>query len=280
MVQYQPSLVTFYCIFARDTHGPIEYIRPMIVEPSADTRVRINVMAKILIIEDEPQIVRTLSLYLEQAGFATAAVYSGSDALPAFRQERPDLVLLDLNLPGQDGIDVCRNLRRESAVPIIMVTARSDETDRLIGLELGADDYVVKPFSPREVVARVRAVLRRVAGPLADVDVVRAGDLLIDTAAYRAWFAGQPLSLTQSEFEILLALARHSGNVLSRSQLLEETQGIAYEGYERSIDQHIKNLRHKLDRASGQPAIIETVYGVGYRLEPNVAAKEEDQDVP
>ena len=259
---------------------PIDINRQTVVNPSAVTRVRIKTMAKILIIEDEPQIVRTLRLYLEQAGYSTAAVYDGADALPAFRQERPDLILLDLNLPGQDGIDVCRALRRISAVPIIMVTARSDETDRLIGLELGADDYVVKPFSPREVVARVRAVLRRVAGPLADVDVVRAGELLIDTAAYRAWFVGQPLSLTQSEFEILLALARHSGHVLSRSQLLEETQGIAYEGYERSIDQHIKNLRHKLDKASGQSDIIETVYGVGYRLEPGSASKDSGEDVP
>jgi len=224
-------------------------------------------MAKILIIEDEPQIVRTLRLYLEQAGFTTAAIYDGAQAIPAYRQERPDLVLLDLNLPGQDGIDVCRALRRESAVPIIMVTARSDETDRLIGLELGADDYVVKPFSPREVVARVRAVLRRVAGPLADIDVVRAGELLIDTSAYRAWLSGQPLSLTQSEFEILLALARHEGHVLNRTQLLEETQGIAYEGYERSIDQHIKNLRNKLGKAGAPATLIQTVYGVGYRLE-------------
>jgi two-component system alkaline phosphatase synthesis response regulator PhoP len=224
-------------------------------------------MTKILIIEDEPQIVRTLRLYMEQAGYTTAAVYDGAEAIPAFRQERPDLVLLDLNLPGQDGIDVCRALRRESAVPIIMVTARSDETDRLIGLELGADDYVVKPFSPREVVARVRAVLRRVSGPLADVDVVRSGDLLIDTAAYRAWMADQPLSLTQSEFEILLALTRHAGHVLKRIQLLEETQGIAYEGYERSIDQHIKNLRRKIAKAGGQTDLIQTVYGVGYRLE-------------
>jgi DNA-binding response OmpR family regulator len=175
--------------------------------------------------------------------------------------------LLDLNLPGQDGIDICRALRRESAVPIIMVTARSDEADRLIGLELGADDYVVKPFSPREVVARVRAVLRRVSGPLADMDVVRAGDLLVDTSAYRAYYAGKPLTLTQSEFEILLSLARHEGHVLNRSQLLEETQGIAYEGYERSIDQHIKNLRRKLKKAGGQSDMIQTVYGVGYRLE-------------
>jgi two-component system alkaline phosphatase synthesis response regulator PhoP len=237
-------------------------------------------MAKILIIEDEPQIVRTLRLYLEQAGFTTAAIYDGTQAIPAYRQERPDLVLLDLNLPGQDGIDVCRALRRESAVPIIMVTARSDETDRLIGLELGADDYVVKPFSPREVVARVRAVLRRVAGPLADVDVVRAGELLIDTSAYRAWLAGQPLSLTQSEFEILLALARHEGHVLNRTQLLEETQGIAYEGYERSIDQHIKNLRNKINKAGGQTALITTVYGVGYRLEATGPAPGEQQYVP
>ena len=237
-------------------------------------------MAKILIIEDEPQIVRTLRLYLEQAGYATAAIYDGAQAIPAYRQERPDLVLLDLNLPGQDGIDVCRALRRESAVPIIMVTARSDETDRLIGLELGADDYVVKPFSPREVVARVRAVLRRVAGPLADVDVVRAGELLIDTAAYRAWLSGQPLSLTQSEFEILLALARHEGHVLNRTQLLEETQGIAYEGYERSIDQHIKNLRNKLGKAGGSAALIQTVYGVGYRLEAAGTTPGEGEYVP
>jgi DNA-binding response OmpR family regulator len=224
-------------------------------------------MTQILIIEDEPQIVRTLRLYMEQAGYSTAAIYDGSQAIPAFRQEKPDLVLLDLNLPGQDGIDICHALRRESAVPIIMVTARSDEADRLIGLELGADDYVVKPFSPREVVARVRAVLRRVSGPMADMDVIRAGELLVDTAAYRAYYAGQPLSLTQSEFEILLALARHEGHVLSRSQLLEETQGIAYEGYERSIDQHMKNLRRKLKKAGGDSSLIQTVYGVGYRLE-------------
>ena len=230
--------------------------------------MEINLMAKVLIIEDEPQIVRTLRLYLEQAGFSTAAVYDGAQAMPAFRQEKPDLVLLDLNLPGKDGIDVCRALRRDSAVPIIMVTARSDETDRLIGLELGADDYVIKPFSPREVVARVRAVLRRVAGSLAESDVVRAGDLLIDTAAYRAWMGDNPLDLTQSEFEILLSLTPNAGHVLSRSQLLADTQGIAYEGYERSIDQHVKNLRRKIRKAGGERELIQTVYGVGYRLEP------------
>ncbi len=233
-------------------------------------------MAKILIVEDEPQIVRGLRLYLERAGYTTAAVYDGAQAIPSFRQERPDLILLDLNLPNRDGIDICRAIRRDSAVPIIMLTARSDEMDRLIGLELGADDYIVKPFSPREVVARVRAVLRRVGGALGDTDVVRAGALLVDTAAYRVWLAESPLALTQSEFEILLALARHEGQVLSRAQLLEETQGIAYEGYERSIDQHIKNLRQKIRKAGGTSKMIETVYGVGYRLEAPIdpAARE------
>ncbi len=227
-------------------------------------------MAKILIVEDEPQIVRALRLYLDQAGYSTAAVYDGAQAIPAFRQEKPDLILLDLNLPNRDGVDICRAIRRDSAVPIIMLTARSDEMDRLVGLELGADDYIVKPFSPREVVARVRAVLRRVGGTLGDTDIVRAGALLVDTAAYRAWLAENPLALTQSEFEILLALARHAGHVLSRAQLLEETQGIAYEGYERSIDQHIKNLRRKIRKAGGPSKMIETVYGVGYRLDPPI----------
>lgn len=224
-------------------------------------------MAKILIVEDETQIVRGIRLYLEQAGYTTVAVNDGALAIPAFRQEKPDLILLDLNLPNRDGIDICRAIRRDSAVPIIMLTARSDEMDRLIGLELGADDYIVKPFSPREVVARVRAVLRRAGGAMGDTDIVRAGILLVDTAAYRAWLAEKPLTLTQSEFEILLALARHAGQVLSRNQLLEETQGIAYEGYERSIDQHIKNLRNKFRKAGGTSNMIETVYGVGYRLE-------------
>lgn len=224
-------------------------------------------MAKILIVEDEPQIVRGLCLYLERAGYTTAVINDGALAVPSFRHEKPDLILLDLNLPNRDGVDICRAIRRDSSVPIIMVTARSDEMDRLIGLEIGADDYIVKPFSPREVVARVRAVLRRVGGAMGDTDIVRAGALLVDTSAYRAWLGDSSLALTQSEFEILLALARHEGQVLSRAQLLEETQGIAYEGYERSIDQHIKNLRNKIRKASGPPKMIETVYGVGYRLE-------------
>lgn len=231
---------------------------------------------KILIVEDEVRITRTLRLYLEQAGFAVAAVHDGLQALPAFRQERPSLVLLDLNLPGQDGLDVCRALRREGNVPIIMVTARTEEMDRLIGLELGADDYVVKPFSPREVVARVRAVLRRTQGASSSVDTVRAGDLLLDLAGHRAWLGDQLLLLTQSEFEILVALVQHKERVLSRAQLLEAAQGIAYEELARSVDQHIKNLRRKMKDVVGDVPIIQTIYGVGYRLDEVALRKEND----
>ncbi len=229
---------------------------------------------KILIVEDEQKIARLLRLYLEEAGFKALTLYDGSQVLPTFRHERPDLVILDLNLPGTDGLDICRALRRESEVPIIMVTARSEETDRLIGLELGADDYVTKPFSPREVVARVRAVLRRTLGE-AQSDRIRTGDLTLDPGAFRAWLGDVELSLTPSEYEILSALARNAGRVLTRLQLLEETQDLAYEGYERSIDQHIKNLRRKMEDEAGHERIIQTVHGVGYRLDPVG-----DSDVP
>ncbi|MCA9955529.1 MAG: response regulator transcription factor [Anaerolineales bacterium] len=222
---------------------------------------------KILIVEDEVRIVRTLRLYLEQAGFAVTAVHDGAQAIPAFRQERPSLVLLDLNLPGQDGLDVCRSLRRLGDVPIIMLTARTEEMDRLIGLELGADDYISKPFSPREVVARVRAVLRRTQGHLINSPLLQAGALQIDLAAYRAWAAGRLLDLTQTEFELLATLMRHKGHVMSRAQLLEAVQGVAFEELERAIDQHIKNVRRKLKEALGDVAIITTIYGVGYRLD-------------
>ncbi len=228
----------------------------------------VGMPSKILIVEDEYRIARLVRLYLEEAGFAAVVVEDGAQALPAFRHEKPDLVILDLNLPGRDGLDVCRDLRRESDVPIIMLTARTEEVDRLIGLELGADDYVVKPFSPREVVARVRAVLRRALGGPASTDTIRAGNLRIDLDAHRAWIGEHVLDLTPSEFDILTALARNSGRVLTRMQLLDETQGVAYEGYERSIDQHIKNLRHKIEDEAGYERIIHTVHGVGYRLDP------------
>lgn len=220
-----------------------------------------------MIVEDDAKIVRTLRLYLEGAGFSVAAVFSGDLAMPAFRREKPDLVILDLNLPEVDGLEICHALRRESSVPIIMLTARVDEADRLIGLELGADDYIVKPFSPREVVARCRAVLRRSSGDLAIQDTVHSGDIILNLDTYQATVADVDVSLTRSEFEILAALMRRPGRVFSREQLLEETQGLAYVGYERSIDQHIKNLRKKLRQALDEDAeVIETIYGVGYRL--------------
>ncbi len=222
---------------------------------------------KILIVEDEKKISRLVRLYLEEAGFNAIEIHDGSQALSAFHYEQPELVILDLNLPGKDGLDICRTLRRESNVPIIMLTARTEEMDRLIGLELGADDYIIKPFSPREVVARVRAVLRRVRGHLTEPDMLRVGDLKLDLPGYRAFLDERHLPLTRSEFEILSALARNAGRVLSRQQLLEESQGIAYEGYERSIDQHIRNLRRKIEDEAGHHRIICTVYGVGYRLD-------------
>ncbi len=222
---------------------------------------------KILIVEDEVRIVRTLRLYLEQAGFVVTAVHDGAQAVPAFRQERPSLVLLDLNLPGQDGLDICRSLRSAGNVPIIMLTARTEEMDRLIGLELGADDYISKPFSPREVVARVRAVLRRTHGSMANADTLQAGVLQLDVAAYRVWANGRLLDLTQTEFELLATLMRNKGRVLSRAQLLQAMQGVAYEEFERAIDQHIKNVRRKLKAVVGDVSIINTIYGVGYRLD-------------
>jgi two-component system alkaline phosphatase synthesis response regulator PhoP len=222
---------------------------------------------KVLIVEDENRIARLVRLYLEEAGFEAAVVGDGVQALPAFRHESPDLIILDLNLPGKDGLDVCRAIRKESDVPIIMLTARTDEADKLIGLELGADDYVVKPFSPREVVARVRAVLRRVDSSGVEPSVIRAGNLEIDVTAHRAEMGGKLLDLTPSEFDILAVMARNAGRVLTRLQLLDESQGVAYEGYERSVDQHIKNLRRKIEDEAGYDRIIHTVHGVGYRLD-------------
>ena len=225
-------------------------------------------MQKILIIEDEKRIVRTLRLYLEQAGFAVSVVYDGAKAMAVIRRERPLLILLDLNLPGQDGLDICRAVRQESDTPIIMITARTEEVDRLVGLELGGDDYILKPFSPREVVARVRAVLRRASVGSVNSNIIRAGDLRFDLAGYRVWLGEHLLQLTQTEYEILAALVRNARRVLSRLQLLEATHGVIFDGFERNIDQHIKNLRRKLKETAGDVPIIETVYGVGYRLDP------------
>lgn len=221
----------------------------------------------ILIVEDEAKIMRTVRLYLEQAGYVVTWASDGPQGLAAFRHEPPALVVLDLNLPGEmDGLDVCRRLRRDSQVPIIMLTARSEEVDRLIGLELGADDYITKPFSPREVVARVRAVLRRVEQPELPPETVSAGAVHIDLRRRAVSVAGTPLELTPIEFDLLVTFARHPGQVFTRAQLLEATQGAAYEGYERTIDQHVKNLRRKLEPDPGRPQFILTVFGVGYKF--------------
>jgi DNA-binding response OmpR family regulator len=206
--------------------------------------------------------------YLEKAGFSVLTASSGPEALRVARQERPDLIILDLMLPGMDGLDVCRALRKESDVPIIMLTARVEETDRLIGLELGADDYVSKPFSPREVVARVRAVLRRTQAALKapEEGTLVVGDLRLDVPKRLLFVGERQVELTPSEFEILRLMMRSPGRVFSREQLLEATQGVAYEGYERTIDTHIKNLRRKIEKTPGQPEYILTVHGVGYKM--------------
>jgi DNA-binding response OmpR family regulator len=225
-----------------------------------------NMTTRILIVDDEPELVRVLRSYMEKAGFQAAVAYRGDEALQVFRAERPDLVILDLNLPGMDGLDVAREIRRLGQTPIIMLTARVEETDRLVGLELGADDYVTKPFSPREVVARVRAVLRRAQGGAAAPEVIRTADLEIDIGRHTVRRGDQPLELTPTEFSLLAALAGQPGRVFNRMQLLELAQGSAFEGYERTIDVHIKNLRAKIEPDPKNPARILTVFGIGYKF--------------
>jgi DNA-binding response OmpR family regulator len=222
-------------------------------------------MARILIVDDEPEIVRLVVDYLSAAGFTTDSARTGTDALLRAANDPPDLVVLDLGLPGLDGLDVTRSLRRASDVPIIMLTARDDETDKLIGLELGADDYITKPFSPRELVARVRAVLRRRAGA-GKSDVINVGDLMLDVPRMRAERNGQQIDLTATEFTLLETLARQPGRVFTRSQLLDAIHGVAFESYERAIDAHVKNIRRKLEPQPHSPRYVLTVYGVGYRL--------------
>ena len=227
---------------------------------------RESLSKKILVVDDEPEIVKLVRAYLEQAGFSVVTAAEGQEALAVFRHEYPNLVILDLNLPGMDGLDVCRALRRTSDVPIIMLTARIEETDRLIGLELGADDYVVKPFSPREIVARTRAVLRRAEGEPVSPDILNSGDLSLDLIRRTATLAEEVLDLTTMEFDLLTLLVMHPGQVFTRIQLLERLQEHAYFGYERTIDVHIKNLRKKLRDDPKNPHFIGTVRGVGYHF--------------
>lgn len=221
---------------------------------------------KILVVDDELDIVKVVRAYLEQSGFKVITASDGQQALAAFRHERPDLAVLDLNLPSLDGLDVCRAIRRESNTPVIMLTARVEEADRLIGLEIGADDYILKPFSPREVVARVRAVLRRSGATQEAGQTIVAGDLSIDQAKHEARLGDRILDLTPSEFNILSRLAEQPGRAFSRMELLDAALGEAYAGYERSIDQHIKNLRQKLGDEPRDPQYILTVFGVGYKF--------------
>jgi two-component system alkaline phosphatase synthesis response regulator PhoP len=222
---------------------------------------------RILVVDDEPKIVKTVRAYLESSGYSVSSAADGQTALSVFRHEHPGLVILDLGLPGLDGLDVTKAIRRESEVPIIMLTARVEETDKLVGLELGADDYITKPFSPRELVARVRALLRRAGGKKETVQSpIVVGDLTIDPVRRAVQLSGAWLDLTATEFDLLWTLAESPGRVFTRLELLDRIQGYAYEGYERTIDVHVKNLRRKLETSPQKPRYVMTVYGVGYKF--------------
>lgn len=222
-------------------------------------------MQKILVVEDELKIARLVRDYLADTGFEVVMAHEGAGALAQFRQQRPDLVILDLGLPGMDGLDVARRLRQVSTTPIVMLTARGEETDTVLGLELGADDYLTKPFSPRELVARVRAVLRRSGGTAVE-EVLTAGPLRIDVSRRRVDVADREAELTATEFDLLVTLARSPGRVFTRGQLTEALLGAPDPTYERTIDSHVKNLRRKVEHEPHRPRIVETVHGVGYRV--------------
>ena len=223
-------------------------------------------MKTVLVVDDEPSIAQIAGDYLRHAGFAVITAANGVDALAAARTRRPDLIVLDLGLPRMDGLDVARALRRDGDVPIIMLTARIEESDRLTGLELGADDYMTKPFSPRELVARVRSVLRRVDAAGAGGDVLRRADLTIDLARMQVTRGDTAIDLTPTEVQLLAALARQPGRIFTRAQLLDAVRGSDVESFERAIDTHIKNIRRKLELDSRSPQYVLTVYGMGYKF--------------
>ena len=225
-----------------------------------------NMTRKILVVDDEQKIVEIVRAYLEREGFRVVPAYDGEEALKIFRQEKPDLIVLDLMLPKLSGHDVCRMIRKESDVPIVMLTARDELTDKVVGLELGADDYLTKPFEGRELVARIKAILRR-AEPKAETRLIKAGDIAIDIERRQANVGERLVELTTTEFDLLRLMASHPGRVFSRGELLDRLQGDAYEGYERTIDSHIKNLRRKIEPDPDKPTYIHTVYGAGYKLE-------------
>lgn len=223
-------------------------------------------MKKILVVEDELKIARLVRDYLHEAGFAVIEAADGASALQLARAEKPDMIVLDLGLPEIDGLDVTRRLRTTSAVPIIMLTARSEEADRIVGLELGADDYIVKPFSPKELVARIRAVLRRADATLGGGEMIRAGAVTIDLPKMRVSVDDEIVDLTSTEFDLLVTLARHPGRIYTRAQLLDAIHGVSFDSYERSVDAHVKNLRRKIEPDPRRPSYLLTVYGVGYKF--------------
>lgn len=224
---------------------------------------------RILIVDDEQELVNTVADYLNETGFQPLRAYNGQSALALFEENEPALVILDLGLPDIDGLDVARRIRARSQVPLIMLTARAQEIDRLVGLELGADDYIVKPFSPRELMLRVQAILRRVDGASAAEEPIRTRDLTIDPTGREAWRGKNKLDLTPTEFDLLLFLARWPNRVFTRMQLLEKVQGYTTPALMRNIDNHIMNLRRKIEKDPTRPQIIKTVYGVGYKLAGN-----------
>jgi two-component system, OmpR family, alkaline phosphatase synthesis response regulator PhoP len=223
-------------------------------------------MKQILVVDDEPRIAEICRDYLERAGFKVTLAANGTDALALARTKRPDLVVLDLGLPKLDGLDVTRALRKHSNVPIIMLTARVEESDKVTGLELGADDYLTKPFSPKELVARVRAVFRRVEIGPGRAEVIRAGDVSLDIPRMQARVGSRTVDLTSTEFELLAMLMRQPGRVFTRGQLLDAIRGEGVESFDRAIDAHIKNLRRKLEPDARSPRYVLTVYGVGYKF--------------
>jgi len=226
---------------------------------------------KILVVDDERKIVELVRLYLEKDGYRVLVAYDGLKGLELARQKRPDLILLDLMLPGMDGLDVCRILQTESEVPIIMLTAKTTDEDKLVGLELGADDYVTKPFNPREVVARVRAVLRRADGesPQGPTEM-RFADLVIDRRRHEVRMQGEVVNLTPTEFRLLEVLAEEPGRAFTRLELLDRVFGYDFEGFERTVDVHVRNLRKKIELDPKQPTYVQTVYGVGYKFDENL----------
>jgi DNA-binding response OmpR family regulator len=224
-------------------------------------------MKKILVVDDEKRIVEIIKAYLEKDGYQVITAFDGKTAIDTASQQQPDLVVLDLMLPEVSGWDVCRTLRKDSEVPIIMLTARDEVTDKIIGLEMGADDYITKPFEPKELVSRVRAVLRRAEDKPSHKSIINIADLLINTEKRQVHRGEVNIELTPIEFELLRAMAENPGRVFSRMQLLDKVQGDAYEGYERTIDSHIKNLRKKLEMDPEHPRYLITVYGVGYKME-------------